>query len=133
MSLQRAGVRIGVFSDYPPAEKLKALEVDDLVEVSISAIDPEVNAFKPDPAGFIHGALALGAAPADVVYVGDRFDMVGLGAQNAGMRSVILDTGLRHVGESKGESPSDRAASLHLERSRVIRTFQEVPGAVGLC
>ncbi|QDV07153.1 Haloacetate dehalogenase H-2 [Planctomycetes bacterium Poly30] len=126
-ALKDAGLKLGVFSDYPPAEKLQALGIADLFDVAIGATDENVNAFKPHAKGFLAGARALGAAPGDVVYVGDRHDLDGAGAEAAGMRHVILETGVSHVGES-GEA-SERTAS---PRCRTIQDFSEVPHGVGI-
>jgi len=88
--LRDKGIRLGVFSDYPVREKLKALDLDDLFEVQLAATDSEINAFKPHPRGFLIGCEALGFEPQDVVYVGDRTDVDAEGAKAAGMRCLIL-------------------------------------------
>ncbi len=90
LELKGAGMRLGVFSDYAPERKLEALGVRDLFDVALAATDPEVNRFKPDPRGFVVGAARLGVAPTKTVYVGDRADVDGVGAEAAGMASVIL-------------------------------------------
>jgi phosphoglycolate phosphatase-like HAD superfamily hydrolase len=127
VALNDAGLRLGVYSDYPPDAKLKALGVDDLFEVTLGATDAAVNAFKPSPIGFLAGADALDAAPADVVYVGDRHDVDGQGAAAAGMRCVILETGMSHVGAGDVSAP---AQANHQCRS--VHEFSEVPDAVGI-
>lgn len=90
LELKGAGKRLGVFSDYAPDQKLAALGVQDLFDVTLAATDPEVNRFKPDPRGFVVGSERLGMEPSEVVYVGDRADVDGAGAAAAGMPSVIL-------------------------------------------
>ena len=50
------GLKVGVFSDYPAEEKLKALRLDHVVSLSIDATEPDVNAFKPHPRGFLKAA-----------------------------------------------------------------------------
>lgn len=88
--LDREGIGLGVFSDYPPAAKLSALGVADRFPVQLSATDPEINAFKPHPKGFLVGAAALGCGVGDVVYVGDRDDVDAGGADAAGMRCIVI-------------------------------------------
>jgi len=88
--LRGAGLKLGVFSDYPVAQKLAALGVADLFPVQFDATDPRVNAFKPHPAGFSASAAALGVAPAEVLYVGDRLDVDVGGAHAAGMHAAWL-------------------------------------------
>lgn len=89
--LTAKGLRLGVFSDYPVKEKLKALELDSFFDVQYSATDEPINAFKPHPRGFLAGCEALGWGPEHVMYVGDRDDVDGEGARAAGMRCLILD------------------------------------------
>lgn len=119
--LRALGLRLGVFSDYPPAAKLAALGVDDLFDVALGATDADVDAFKPDPAGFLKGAEALGLAPREVVYVGDRVDVDAEGARRAGMRSVIIDA-------KRPASPLPSRA----DAPRFVRTFAEVYDALTL-
>lgn len=90
LELRGAGKRLGVFSDYAPDQKLEALGVRDLFDVTLAATDPAVNRFKPDPRGFIVGAERLGVAPGEAVYVGDREDVDGAGAAAAGMSHVMV-------------------------------------------
>lgn len=89
--LQNKGIQLGVFSDYPVKEKLKALGLDQFFPVQFAATDESINAFKPHPRGFLAGCEALGWSPEEVVYVGDRDDVDGEGARAAGMRCLILN------------------------------------------
>ena len=84
------GVPVGVVSDYPAAAKLRALGVAELVRCVVCAQDADVGCFKPHPRGLLAGARRLGAAPADVLYVGDRASVDGAAARAAGMRCVIV-------------------------------------------
>ena len=128
--LRSTGVRLGVYSDYPPKGKLRALGVDDLFDAALGATDGDVNAFKPSPKGFLEGSRVLGAEVQDAVYVGDRHDLDAAGAAAAAMRCVILETGVSHVGAAglAAPEPSDVAASAGC---RSISRFTEVPRAVG--
>ncbi|HYP12338.1 MAG TPA: HAD family hydrolase, partial [Bryobacteraceae bacterium] len=63
--LQKArakGLRLAVWSDYPAAGKLKALEMDGLFDVVVCAQDPDVQRFKPDPRGLEVALSKLGVA-----------------------------------------------------------------------
>ncbi len=88
--LQAAGLKLGVFSDYPVAQKLAALGVADFFPVQLDATDARINAFKPHPAGFQVAAELLGVRPAEVLYVGDRLDVDVGGARAAGMHAAWL-------------------------------------------
>jgi HAD superfamily hydrolase (TIGR01549 family) len=79
-----------VFSDYAPADKIAALGLAGRFSFAISATDPEVMAFKPNPRGFLAACSRWGLAPADVLMVGDRVDVDGAGAVAAGMPCVII-------------------------------------------
>ncbi len=46
---------------------------------------------KPDPRAFHAACEALGLPPGEVAYVGDRLDLDGLGARDAGLHGVWLD------------------------------------------
>ncbi|MEM6672821.1 MAG: HAD-IA family hydrolase [Planctomycetota bacterium] len=113
-ALRERGLALGVFSDYPPDEKLAALGVDDLFDVTLAATDPEINAFKPHPCGFLAGASRLGLDPSEVVYVGDRVEVDALGALAAGLGCVIL-------GQSGGPAP---------DGCRFAPTFADLPSTI---
>ncbi|HEX6209276.1 MAG TPA: HAD family hydrolase, partial [Methylomirabilota bacterium] len=58
LGIRALGLRVGVFSDYPADEKLAELGLLGAVTLRLCATDPEINAFKPHPAGFLR-ACAL--------------------------------------------------------------------------
>jgi HAD superfamily hydrolase (TIGR01509 family) len=90
------GVRLGLLSDYPAADKLRALQLADLFDVVVTAQDVDVQRFKPDPRGLQVTLARLGVAPADALYVGDRPDVDGETARRAGVGCVIVaETGQR--------------------------------------
>lgn len=112
--LKENGFRVGVFSDYPVCEKLIALGVYDEGDLGLCATDLDINAFKPDPKGFLRACSIWGLEPGQVLYVGDRPDVDAAGAAAAGMPCVILSKALR-----KG--------SL---RYRTVASFEELGNAV---
>ncbi len=83
-------VPIGLFSDYPSERKLSGLGLRGRFSPVICATDAEVGAFKPDPRGFLRACELWGLAPSDVLYVGDRVEVDGIGAAAAGMPCVIV-------------------------------------------
>jgi FMN phosphatase YigB (HAD superfamily) len=85
------GVRLGVFSDYPAAEKLRALGVAEFFEVVLTAQDPSVNRFKPDPCGLREAFRRLRAEGAEALYVGDRAKVDAAAAEAAGVPCIILN------------------------------------------
>ncbi len=93
----RRGLRLGIFSDYPAEAKLAALGLEGRFKPVLCATDRAINAFKPHPAGFLAACEAWGLEPGAVLYVGDREDVDGVGARNAGMRTYILGPGTRDL------------------------------------
>jgi len=92
--VEREGLHIGVFSDYPAQEKLQTLGLDKQVKLTLCATDREINAFKPHPRGFLRACEYWGLRPEEVLYVGDRPEIDAEGAAAAGMPCAIL-SGLR--------------------------------------
>jgi FMN phosphatase YigB (HAD superfamily) len=86
VALGAAGVPQGVYSDYPPADKLAALGVAECIDVQVWSAQAQVQEYKPSAKGFLRAAELLGAAPAECLYVGDRPEVDGAGAAAAGMR-----------------------------------------------
>lgn len=84
------GIRLGVLSDYPAAEKLKALGIDKYFNAVVTPADPEVSGFKPWSNGFAVIAARMGLEPTQMLYVGDRPEVDGLGASRAGMEVAII-------------------------------------------
>ncbi len=111
--LSRLGIKVGVFSDYPPDLKLKALGIGGRFSVVLCATDPDVERFKPHPRGFLVASQRWQLDPSEVLVVGDRPDADAAGAAAAGMPCVIV--GKRDSGRS-GDF-----VSLHsLERLRDV-------------
>jgi HAD superfamily hydrolase (TIGR01549 family) len=88
--LQDAAIPAGVLSDYPASAKLQALGLADCIGWSICSTDPDVEAFKPHPRGFLLACERFGLPPEEVLMVGDRADADAAGAAAAGMPCVLL-------------------------------------------
>jgi len=88
--LQQRGVTLGIFSDYPADDKLRGLGLSDAFSLVLCATDPEIDAFKPHPRGFLHACRCWGLDPAEVAYVGDRADVDLTGAEAAGMPGYLV-------------------------------------------
>ena len=89
-ALRAAEMPVGVLSDYPAAGKLRALGLADRVAWSICSTDPDVDAFKPHPKGFLRACDRFGLPPSQVLMVGDRADVDAAGAAAAGMPCIII-------------------------------------------
>ena len=72
-------------------DKLARTGIIDRFECVI--ISAEIGERKPDAAIFEHACASAGCAPAEAVYVGDRYETDALGARRAGLTGVWLDRG----------------------------------------
>jgi HAD superfamily hydrolase (TIGR01549 family) len=88
--LDRRGLELGVLSDYPAENKLRALGLAGRFSVVLSSSDPEVGAFKPSPRGFLLAAERWHIDPSEVLVVGDRVEVDARGAAAAGMPCIII-------------------------------------------
>jgi HAD superfamily hydrolase (TIGR01549 family) len=100
------GLKVGVFSDYPTAEKVEALGLTSVLSLQLCATDAAINAFKPHPAGFLEACHHWGLSPDRVVYVGDRAEVDAVGARGAGMHAIVIG---RRSGDGYTGVPSFRA------------------------
>jgi HAD superfamily hydrolase (TIGR01549 family) len=82
------GLQLGVWSDYPAAAKLHAMDGEGMFDVVVCAQDHDVARFKPDPRGLEVALAKLGVAGTDAVYIGDRPEVDGLAALRAGVPFV---------------------------------------------
>jgi FMN phosphatase YigB (HAD superfamily) len=105
-------LRVAVYSDYPLLkERLEALGLSP--GPGILLYGPEsFGAQKPAARPFLRIAGDLGAAPEEVLVIGDRKETDGLGALNAGMRFFFLDPCRQPVKEeSRSPSPAMHAGA----------------------
>ncbi len=86
-SLRSRGFALAVLSDLPPAEKLRTLGLLEFFPRILCAED--TGALKPHPRVFQALSVALGAAPHEILYVGNniRYDIGG--SKAAGMRAAL--------------------------------------------
>jgi len=94
------GLRLATLSDYPAAAKLEALGIASFFDVALSAQDPAIDCFKPNPRGLLIALERLGAAPSESLYVGDRLDVDAPTARAAGVECAILTR--HHPGAPSG-------------------------------
>jgi len=111
--LSRLGIKVGVFSDYPPDLKLKALGIGGRFSLVLCATDPDIERFKPHPRGFLVASQRWQLDPSEVLVVGDRPDADAAGAAAAGMPCVI-------VGKRDSERSGNFVSLQSLERLRDV-------------
>lgn len=129
-ALRQRGLQVGVFSDYPAAAKLAALDVSPFVTLEVCATDAAVNAFKPHARGFLHACAVWGLPPDRVIYVGDRPEVDAAGAASAGMRCLIVGRAGIHD-DQRCERVSFNGLTAALERvpaPTTLRGGEELDG-----
>lgn len=90
------GIKLAALSDYPLEQKLKALQVDDLFPIAVSAGHEQVQRFKPNPRILEFVLTQLAVAPEHALYLGDRPDVDGAAARRARVPCSILSA---HTGQ----------------------------------
>ncbi|WP_207534712.1 HAD family hydrolase [Desertivirga arenae] len=87
--LKDAGIKTAIYSDYKAREKLLAMGLEpDLV---VSSTDPYINRLKPDPTALLFVAGQFSLDPSDCLFIGDREELDGQCAINAGLPYLIVD------------------------------------------
>lgn len=85
--LRGAGKTVAVFSDYPAAAKLEALDLQ--AHPVVCAGDADCARLKPDPAGLLSILRRTGVPAARALLIGDRFDRDAAAAQRAGVHALV--------------------------------------------
>jgi HAD superfamily hydrolase (TIGR01549 family) len=109
--LSAAGIRAGVFSDYPAVAKLEALRLGDRFAPVLAATDENIHAFKPHPAGLLEACRIWNLSPSEVLYVGDRPEVDAAAASAAGMRCAII--GASRASSNEAYRTIDRLEELY--------------------
>jgi putative hydrolase of the HAD superfamily len=87
------GYKVGAYSDYPCRAKLEWMNVASYFSCAVSSFDRDVLAFKPHKKGFLVCADRLGLNPEEILYIGDRENVDGVGAERSGMRLALVGRG----------------------------------------
>jgi putative hydrolase of the HAD superfamily len=87
-ALKKAGLKMGLLSDFPPEAKLDYLGIGGLWDAVLCS--ERTGALKPHPRSFEELTAALGCAPERIIYVGNsrRYDVAG--AKRMGMRTALI-------------------------------------------
>lgn len=85
--LRRSGRTIAVFSDLAAGDKLAAMGLT--ADIVVSAVDPNIDRLKPDPAGLLHILDKTNTRPERCLMIGDRDERDGAAARGAGVAALI--------------------------------------------
>jgi HAD superfamily hydrolase (TIGR01549 family) len=90
-TLKESGFRLAVVSNRTKAydDELDNHRIRTFFEFALAA--GALNSWKPDPAIFQHALELLGLQAHEAVYVGDNYYADVIGAENAGLKPVLLD------------------------------------------
>ncbi len=87
-ALRVAGKAVWAWSDYPAAEKLRALDLP--ADGAVSATDAEIARLKPDPRGLLAILERTGVPASRTLMIGDRVERDAEAARRAGAAACIL-------------------------------------------
>lgn len=85
---KKAGLKLGLLSDFPPETKLRNLKISEPWDVVLCS--ERVGRLKPDPLSFRVLAEQLGVECSRVLYVGNSVKYDVIGSKNAGMKSALI-------------------------------------------
>jgi putative hydrolase of the HAD superfamily len=101
------GLKVGIVTNMETEYQLEKLAHVGLVADRFDCVlgKDRLPAPKPDPGAFLAGCAAVGAEPAECLFVGDEPYIDAVGARDAGLRSVWLD----RTGRAARIDPADLA------------------------
>ncbi|WP_207425916.1 HAD family hydrolase [Pedobacter sp. SYSU D00535] len=88
-TLRKLDLRIAIYSDYKAYDKLKAMDLQ--ADLVVASTDSHIDRLKPDPKALLFIAGEFGVSPEECLFIGDREELDGRCAENAGMPYLILD------------------------------------------
>lgn len=98
-----AGLKVGILSDFPVAQKGDVWGCLKYADVSISSED--TGALKPSPHAFTVLAEKLGISPEQILYVGNNLKYDVGGAASIGMKTAYIETVSKRIFH-RGEKPA---------------------------
>lgn len=88
--LKLCGIKTAIYSDYKSDEKLQAMGLS--ADLQRCSTDKKVNSFKPLPKGLLVILEELDIKQrGNCLFIGDRFELDGLCAENAGIPFLLVD------------------------------------------
>ena len=88
--LKNKGYHLAVLSDYPAAEKVKAMWLEGIFDVIVSCQDQDSSGYKPNTNGFRKIAKHFDLNPCECLYVGDSYERDIRGAIENQMHTILF-------------------------------------------
>lgn len=87
--LKQNGYLIAIYSDYKAIDKMSAMNL--LADLIVCSTDPHIDRLKPDPQALHYIESTLNVKPEECLFIGDRQELDGMCAENAGWQYLIVD------------------------------------------
>jgi phosphoglycolate phosphatase/putative hydrolase of the HAD superfamily len=87
--LSEKGILIAIYSDYKAVEKMAAMGLQ--ADLIVSSTDVNIDTFKPDPKAVDYIMNKFKVTRDECLFIGDREELDGQCALNAGVQYLILD------------------------------------------
>ena len=87
-SFRKAGIKLGILSDFPLETKLKNLKIIDYWDTVV--VSELTGHLKPAPVPFLELARRLGTPPGEILYVGNSAPYDAEGSRGAGMKAALV-------------------------------------------
>jgi HAD superfamily hydrolase (TIGR01549 family) len=115
-ALHRAGLRMGIISDWGHGLEAIVLELELHGYLEFLVVSSRLGVSKPDPRVFQMALDRIGVAAEHAVYVGDTYIKDVLGARAAGLTPILLDR--------SGQAPAPDCL--------VVTTLAQLPALLGV-
>ena len=100
--LRNAGFKLAIVSNWDtPLDPLtERLGISEYFDAIVASHDARVRSEKPDPHIFNYALAAVGVLPEETVHIGDTYEADIIGAQEVGIRPILLDRDGTQTGRS---------------------------------
>jgi len=104
VTFRKAGLKLGLLSDFPPEEKVSLLGLDGYFDAIVSS--EETGALKPSGIPFAALAGSLALSPKEILYVGNHIHFDAEGSKSAGFNSALIKRSMLSTGRVPKNSAS---------------------------
>jgi len=119
-AFRKAGIRMGLLSDFPPKNKLENLKIAQYWDEVVCS--EESGHLKPDSTPFLELAKRMNMPPELILYVGNSVSYDVEGAGRAGMKTALIRSKWRKPFSAAG-GPGGSAANFVFYDYRQLRDY----------